>query len=137
VWIDHIARVRRTFNVTPNGKVGTLRDRPVFVAVSSGGRYSGARARQPDFLTPYLKAILGMIGLHNLTFFSVEGTAFGADAVAATRASTDEALKEYFVSPSIAWCRRCQFAEPARRLTGENVSRTGGATVNPHQRRGA
>jgi FMN-dependent NADH-azoreductase len=98
VWIDHIARVRRTFNVTPNGKVGTLRDRPVFVAVSSGGRYSGTRARQPDFLTPYLQAILGMIGLHNLTFFSVEGTAFGADAVAATRARTDEALQEYFSS---------------------------------------
>ena len=48
-----------------------LRDRPVFVAVSSGGRYSGERARQPDFLTPYLKAILGTIGLHDLTFFSV------------------------------------------------------------------
>jgi len=61
-WIDHIVRVRRTFNATPEGKVGTLRDRPVFVAVSSGGRYSGERARQPDFLTPYLKAILATIG---------------------------------------------------------------------------
>ena len=73
-WIDHIVRVRRTFNVSPEGKVGTLRDRPVFVAISSGGRFSGERARQPDFLTPYLKAILGTIGLHDLTFFSVQGT---------------------------------------------------------------
>jgi FMN-dependent NADH-azoreductase len=97
-WIDHIVRVRRTFNVTPNGKVGTLRDRPVFVAVSSGGRYSGVRTRQPDFLTPYLKAILGMIGLQDLTFFSVEGTAFGADAVAEARASADEALRGHFSS---------------------------------------
>ena len=40
-WIDHIVRVRRTFNATTKGYVGTLRDRPVFVAVSSGGRYSG------------------------------------------------------------------------------------------------
>jgi FMN-dependent NADH-azoreductase len=54
-WIDHIVRVRRTFNVTTEGKVGTLRDRPVFIAVSSGGRFSGERARQPDFLTPYLR----------------------------------------------------------------------------------
>jgi FMN-dependent NADH-azoreductase len=97
-WIDHIVRVRRTFNITANGKVGTLRDRPVFVAVSSGGRYSGVRARQPDFLTPYLEAILGMIGLHDLTFFSVEGTAFGADAVAETRAATDEKVRNYFAS---------------------------------------
>jgi FMN-dependent NADH-azoreductase len=43
------------------------------------------RARQPDFLTPYLKAILGTIGLHDLTFFSMEGSALGPDAVAEAR----------------------------------------------------
>ncbi len=81
-WIDHVVRVRRTFNVTAEGKLGSLRDRPVFVAVSSGGRFSGERTHQPDFLTPYLKAILGTIGLHDLTFFSVEGSALGPDALA-------------------------------------------------------
>jgi FMN-dependent NADH-azoreductase len=97
-WIDHIVRVHRTFDVTPQGKVGTLRDRPVFVAVSSGGRYSGERARQPDFLTPYLKAILGTIGLHDLTFFSVQGTASSPDAVAEARRNADHGLEEYFLS---------------------------------------
>lgn len=97
-WIDHVVRARRTFNVTKEGKVGTLHDRPVFVAVSSGGRYSGERARQPDFLTPYLKTILGTIGLHDLIFFSVEGTGFGPDAVAEARTRTDQALQEYFSS---------------------------------------
>ena len=75
-----------------------LRDRPVLVAVSSGGRFSGERARQPDFLTPYLKAILGTIGLHDLTFFSVQGTVSGPDAVAEARTKTDQALQEYFFS---------------------------------------
>lgn len=98
VWIDHIARVRRTFNVSPEGKTGMLRDRPVFIAVSSGGRFSGERARQPDFLTPYLTAVLGMIGLHDLTFFSIQGAAFGPEAVAEARAKTDQALQEYFSS---------------------------------------
>jgi FMN-dependent NADH-azoreductase len=97
-WIDHIARVRRTFDVTSGGKVGKLRDRPVFIAVSSGGRYSGKNARQPDFLTPYLKAVLGLIGLHDLTFFSVQGTAFGPDAVAVARGKTEQALRTYFAS---------------------------------------
>jgi FMN-dependent NADH-azoreductase len=97
-WIDHIVRVGQTFNVTPQGKVGTLRNRPVFVAVSSGGRYSGERARQPDFLTPYLKAILGTIGLHDLTFFSVQGTGSSPDTVAEARRKTDQALEEYFLS---------------------------------------
>jgi FMN-dependent NADH-azoreductase len=95
-WIDHVVRVRRTFNATAEGYVGTLRDRPVFVAVSSGGRYSGARARQPDFLTPYLRAVLGTIGLHDLTFFSAEGSAGGPEAVAEARIRTDGALQEYF-----------------------------------------
>jgi FMN-dependent NADH-azoreductase len=95
-WIDHIVRVRRTFNITRGGYVGTLRDRPVFVAVSSGGRFSGERANSPDFLTPYLKAVLGTIGLHDVTFFSVQGTSAGPDAVAATRIRTDQALQEHF-----------------------------------------
>jgi FMN-dependent NADH-azoreductase len=97
-WIDHVVRVRRTFKMTAEGKLTTLRDRPVFVAVSSGARYSGNRARQPDFLTPYLKAILGTIGLHDLTFFSVEGSAFGPDAVAEARTNTDQAMQQYFSS---------------------------------------
>lgn len=105
LWIDHVVRVRWTFNVSPEGKVGTLRDRPVFIAVASGGRFSGERVRQPDFLTPYLKAVLSIIGLHDLTFFSVQATAFGPDAVADSRARTDQALQDYFASfrPS---CRR-------------------------------
>jgi FMN-dependent NADH-azoreductase len=97
-WIDHVVRARRTFNVTKEGKVGRLRDRPVFVAVSSGGRFSGEPARQPDFLTPYLKAVLGTIGLHDLTFFSVQGTGSGPVAVAAARAKADRTLQEYFAS---------------------------------------
>jgi FMN-dependent NADH-azoreductase len=97
-WIDHVVRIRRTFNMTAEGKVAGLPDRPVFVAVSSGGRYSGDHAHQPDFLTPYLKAILGTIGLHDLTFFSLEGSALGPDAVAEARARTDQALQEYFSS---------------------------------------
>lgn len=97
-WIDHVVRARRTFNITTSGKVGTLHDRPVFVAIASGGRFSGERARQPDFLTPYLTAILGMIGLHDLTFFSVQGTGAGSDAAAEARSRTDQALHTYFSS---------------------------------------
>ena len=98
-WIDHVVRARRTFSLTKHGKVGTLRDRPVFIAVSSGGRFSGEHAHQPDFLTPYLKAILGMIGLHDITFFSLEGTARNPAAVAAIRAATELAVDAHFCSP--------------------------------------
>ena len=95
-WIDHVVRVRWTFNVGHHGKVPLLRDRPVFVAVSSGGRFSEDGTRQPDFLTPYLKAVFAIIGLHDLKFFSVQGTAFGPEILTATRDHTDQALQDHF-----------------------------------------
>jgi FMN-dependent NADH-azoreductase len=95
IWIDHIVRVRRTFDVTPAGKMPRLQDRPVFVAIASGGRFSGERARQPDFLTPYLRTVLGIIGLKDLTFFSVQGTGAGAETTSCARAEADQALEAW------------------------------------------
>lgn len=75
-WIDQILRAGRTFKSTSAGKVGMLRDRPVFIGIASGGVFTGNRANQPDFLTPYLSVVLGSIGLKTLQFLSVQATAF-------------------------------------------------------------
>ncbi|MBB3595858.1 FMN-dependent NADH-azoreductase [Rhizobium sp. BK529] len=75
-WIDQILRVGRTMTSTPVGKVGMLRDRPVFIGVASGGFFTGKRANQPDFLTPYLSVALKSIGLKTQQFLPLEGTAF-------------------------------------------------------------
>jgi FMN-dependent NADH-azoreductase len=75
-WIDQILRAGRTFMSTPAGKVGMLRDRPVFIGIASGGVFTGERANQPDFLTPYLSVVLGCIGLKTLQFLPVQATAF-------------------------------------------------------------
>jgi FMN-dependent NADH-azoreductase len=53
-----------------------LRDRPVFVGVASGGVFTGNKANQPDFLTPYLTAVLGSIGLKTMQFLPLQATAF-------------------------------------------------------------
>lgn len=94
-WIDHVVRARRTFQHTPDGPVGLLVDRPVFVVSSSGACYSAPQSQAVDFLTPYLKTILQKIGLRNITFIRAEGsavTAIGADraldaAIAAVNAA--------------------------------------------------
>jgi FMN-dependent NADH-azoreductase len=75
-WIDQILRAGRTFKSTPAGKVGMLRDRPVFIGVASGGVFAGKRANQPDFLTPYLSIVLSSAGLKTLQFVPVQATAF-------------------------------------------------------------
>lgn len=75
-WIDQIMRAGRTFRSTPAGKVGMIDDRPVFVAIASGGTFAGEGASQPDFLTTYLSAVLGSMGLKSLQFLPVQATAF-------------------------------------------------------------
>lgn len=91
-WLDHVVRVRHTFHITPQGKVGLLADRPVYVAISSGGAFSGDEARQPDFLTPYLRHVLATIGLKRVTFVAVEGTARGPELLQLARARAEAAL---------------------------------------------
>lgn len=95
-WVDHIVRIRVTFNATPQGKIGSLPDRPVYVAISSGGLITGESARQPDFLRPYLRHTLSTIGLHNLHFVTVEGTAMGEAALQAGRQAGTAAVAALF-----------------------------------------
>lgn len=73
-WIDQVARINRAFRSTPTGKIGLLADRPTYITVSSGGYVLPPNATQPDFLTPYLTAILNTIGIHALSFFYLENT---------------------------------------------------------------
>ena len=99
-WVDQIVRIHRTFASTPGGKVGKLADRPVWIVVASGGWFTGpspsGAAAQPDFLTPYLRAVFGTIGVHDVRFLTLEGVTRGADiaeaAVARARAVLDQAL---------------------------------------------
>jgi len=79
-WIDHIVRIRRTFRSTPEGKIGTLRDRPVFVVTAHGGFMSGSY--QPDFLTPYLRVIFETIGIRQVEFFCADALSRGPESVA-------------------------------------------------------
>lgn len=76
-WIDHVVRVGKTFEITETGKHPLLMDKPVYVVVSSGGIFSKEGAYQPDLFTPYMKTILASIGLTQVKFFTVEGTARG------------------------------------------------------------
>ncbi|MBN3820982.1 FMN-dependent NADH-azoreductase, partial [Paraburkholderia sp. Se-20369] len=82
LWIDYVLRIHRTFAATPDGKVGLMRDRPTVVIVGSGGFHRGERARQPDFLTPYLHHALGSIGIRRVQFLLLQGLVASDAAVA-------------------------------------------------------
>lgn len=65
-WIDHVVRPRRTFRSTPEGKVGLLADRPVYLIIACGGPVGNGAFDQQDFITPYLRYVLGTIGLRSI-----------------------------------------------------------------------
>jgi FMN-dependent NADH-azoreductase len=83
-WIDQVLRAGRTFRSTASGKTGMLADRPVLVAIASGGTFTGERAGQPDFLRPYLREVLRSIGLKSIQFLAVQATAFLDEQTAAS-----------------------------------------------------
>lgn len=91
-WIDQVVRVGKTFLGTAQGKVGTLADRPVYVAIASGGYIS----RQPDFLRPYLSAVLATIGLNEVYYFTVEGTAKGVESLTSGRETAYRQVRAFF-----------------------------------------
>ena len=72
-WIDHIARAGKTFRYDENGPEGLVKGKKVYVAMSSGAVYSEGPYHAYDFVAPYLTAVLGFMGMTDLTIFRVEG----------------------------------------------------------------
>lgn len=99
-WLDHVIQADRTFRITAEGKVGALRDRPVFIAVASGSTFTGVDAQQPDFLRPWLTTVLASIGLRDLRFFSVEGTGQKPEILKVIREKTEREVARHFSSPA-------------------------------------
>lgn len=89
LWIDLVVRNGVTFRNTPEGKVGLLRDRPVLVAVTSGGAMFRDPSKQPDFFRPYLSAALGVVGLHSVSYVPATGLAFAEQPLAQAASAAD------------------------------------------------
>lgn len=73
-----------------------LTDRPVYIAVTSGGRRTGPKVRDPHFFSPYLNAVLGMAGLRDVTFFSMDGMALGEEHAALARREAYATVDRHF-----------------------------------------
>ncbi|MDC0723217.1 FMN-dependent NADH-azoreductase [Nannocystis bainbridge] len=71
-WIDHVVRNGHTFESREGRPVGLLGGTPVTIVVARGGVTSGL---VDDFETPYLRAILGFVGITDIEVIPVEATA--------------------------------------------------------------
>jgi len=78
-WFDYIARAGRTFSYSEAGPKGLVSDKRVIVVSASGGIYSGENAAF-DFQVPWLRNMLGFLGMTDVEVIRVEGTALGPEA---------------------------------------------------------
>jgi len=76
-WVDHLARAGVTFRYTAGGPVGLIEDTSAIIAMASGGTGMGTGI---DFATPYLRHILGFIGIDDVQVVAADRVASDADA---------------------------------------------------------
>jgi FMN-dependent NADH-azoreductase len=79
-WIDNVVRAGETFRYGAAGPEGLVTGRKVYVVAARGGVYSEGVMQAINFQEPYLKALLGFIGLTDIEVIAVEGIAFGPEA---------------------------------------------------------
>ena len=82
-WFDHVLRAGETFSYSEAGPKGLLIGKRVIVIESRGGLYSEGPAVAVDFQEPYLRHLLGFIGLTDVTFVHAEKIGYGPEARAA------------------------------------------------------
>ncbi len=76
LWVDQIVRRGRTFSYGADGPKGLLQGRKATLLVASGGVYSpGSPAAAMNFVDPYMKAVLGFIGIVDVQTIAVGGAA--------------------------------------------------------------
>ncbi|MBZ9822499.1 FMN-dependent NADH-azoreductase [Mesorhizobium sp. CA4] len=85
-WVDHVARSGKSFAYGENGPKGLVNGKKVYIVLASGGIYSEGAAVQMDHAVPYLRSVLGFLGMTDIEVIRVEGVGMGADAVTAALA---------------------------------------------------
>lgn len=88
-WFDQIARNGITFRYTESGPEGLLEDKPVYVLATRGGMYHEAGL---DYQVPWLKLILGFVGLRQVEVVLAEGLnmANAAESIEAAQSVIDQ-----------------------------------------------
>ena len=89
-WIDAIAKAGVTFRYTASGPEGLLKGKKVFVALARGGLYRDTPA---DTQVPYLKSVLGFLGMSDIHFIHAEGLAMGEDVAAKAFAAAEAEIE--------------------------------------------
>ena len=92
-WIDLIARAGVTFQYTSEGPQGLLTGKRTIIAMASGGVKAGS---DYDFATPYMRHVLGFVGITDVTILAADQMNVDADA------ALEQALAQLEALPKVA-----------------------------------
>jgi FMN-dependent NADH-azoreductase len=92
-WIDQIARAGKTFSYTSQGPKGLIpSDKKVVAILSRGGAYAADGAQGAmDFQVSYLRQVLGLVGLTDVTFIHADRQSMGGEAA---QLATQKAIQQ-------------------------------------------
>jgi len=79
-WIDHVARAGLTFKYSESGPVGLATGKKAYLVLASGGIYSSGPGVPMNHAVPYIKTVLGFMGITDVETIYVEGVAYGPEA---------------------------------------------------------
>jgi FMN-dependent NADH-azoreductase len=99
-WFDYVLRAGTTFRYTAEGPEGLLRGKRAVVVATRGGFYSEGPAAAFDHALPHLKALLGFMGITEVTAVIAEGLATGADAAARATTAAADVLRQLAPLPA-------------------------------------
>lgn len=91
-WIDQIARAGKTFSYTEKGPKGLIPSNKKVVGVlSRGGVYAAEGTKgATDFQVSYLRQVLGLLGLTDVTFVHADRQSMGGQAA---QLATEKAIR--------------------------------------------
>jgi FMN-dependent NADH-azoreductase len=78
-YFDQVARAGETFVYSEKGPKGLLSHCSATIILASGGDYTKAPLSDMDFVTPYLKTVLGFLGMTQVEVIVAPGLSMGED----------------------------------------------------------
>lgn len=92
-WVDQVSRAGVTFRYADGSPKGLVANKKVYLSIASGAIFSEGPFKSYDFAEPYLRAVLGFLGMTDVTTFRVEGTSipdFAENALSKALAAVEE-----------------------------------------------
>ncbi|HEY1990851.1 MAG TPA: NAD(P)H-dependent oxidoreductase [Gammaproteobacteria bacterium] len=94
-WIDMVVRAGETVDFTQRPPQGLLQGKKAIVVTSRGGSYAaGTPTAAFDFQEPYLRHILSLMGLQDLTFIHVDRQSHGEDIAHQSRLAATRRIED-------------------------------------------